>query len=60
LEDFGDRVKVEKPLNLLDPILRLTYAPHVPDFTIRNIIATISAVDQSIDPSMYYPPTLEE
>jgi P-type Cu+ transporter len=60
LEGFGDRVKVKKPLNLQEPILRLTYTPHIPDFTIRNIIATISAVNHSIDPSIYHPPTLKE
>jgi Cu+-exporting ATPase len=60
LEALGDTVKVEKPLNLQDPIIRISYKPHVPALTIRNIIATISAVGVSIEPSIYHPPTLEE
>jgi Cu+-exporting ATPase len=60
LEQFGDRLKVEKALDLQDPIVKLTYTPHAPTFTVRDIIAAISAVDQPIGPSIYHPPTLEE
>ena len=60
LEGFDVPVKIEKPLNLQDPILRISYTSNVPSFTIRNIIAAISAVDISIEPSIYHPPTLEE
>jgi P-type Cu+ transporter len=60
LEAFGDRVKVERPLDLANPILKITYMPQVPRFTMRNIMAAISDVDESIHPSIYHPPTLEE
>jgi len=60
MESFGDRVKVEKPLTLQDPIMTISYIPLVPGFTIRTIIEAISAVDRSLEPSIYHPPTLEE
>lgn len=60
LEAFGDLVKVERPPSLQNPILKLTYTPKAPEFTIRNIIAAISAVDGLLQPSIYHPPTLEE
>jgi copper chaperone CopZ len=59
-ETFGDRIKVEKPLTLQDPIMKITYTPQVPSFTIRNIIASISSVDEALIPTIYHPPTLEE
>jgi Cu+-exporting ATPase len=64
LEAFGDRVKVEKPLIINDPILSISYSPQVPSFTIRNIVKAISdastADDEPFKVSIYHPPTLEE
>lgn len=60
LECFGERLHIEKAASLHSPIMRITYTPAVPDFTIRNIVATISAADLAIQPSIYHPPTLEE
>ena len=57
LRVFGDRVKVEKPLTMQDPILSISYTPETPKFTIRNILSAISEVD-SLHPSIYHPPTL--
>jgi Cu+-exporting ATPase len=64
LETFGDRVTIDKPLTLIEPIVYLSYTPQVPNFTIRNILKAIS--DASTDDngalkaSIYHPPTLEE
>lgn len=60
LETFGDRIKIEKPLTIQDPILKISYIPQVPDFTIRNILASIKEADEALVPSIYHPPTLEE
>lgn len=64
LKAFGDRIKVEKPLSVVDPILSISYSPQVPDFTIRNIMKAISDAstgeDEPFKASIYHPPTLEE
>ncbi|KFY21373.1 hypothetical protein V493_07470 [Pseudogymnoascus sp. VKM F-4281 (FW-2241)] len=60
LDVFGDSIRIEKPLSIKDPILRLSYVPRLPDFTIRDIIATISGLDPKFQVSIYHPPTLEE
>lgn len=59
-EAFGDRITVDKPLTVQDPILRITYTPQAPSFTIRNILGAISGVDEAWTPYVYHPPTLEE
>ncbi|KFY11237.1 hypothetical protein V491_07305, partial [Pseudogymnoascus sp. VKM F-3775] len=60
LEVFGDAIHIDKPLRIKDPILRLSYLPQLPNFTIRDIIATISGLDPKFEVSIYHPPTLEE
>jgi len=60
LREFGQRVTVEKTSTLDDPILKIAYIPHSPDFTIRHILAAISAADTAFEPSIFHPPTLEE
>lgn len=42
------------------PILKVTYIPEAPHFTIRHILAAITATDPAIEASIYHPPTLEE
>lgn len=59
-DTFGDHVKIDHPLSVSNPILRLTYQPRLPDFTLRQVVHTISAVDSEIEPTIYHPPTLEE
>jgi Cu+-exporting ATPase len=60
LKTFGSKLEVKKPPTLQDPIVKISYTPKAPNFTIRNIIAAISAADSSLTPSIYHPPTLEE
>lgn len=59
LRVFKDRITLEKAPTLRDPIMRITYTPDAPSFTIRHIIKIISA-DDALEASIYHPPTLEE
>ena len=60
LEVFGDKIYVEKALTTEDPILRLSYTPEVPNFTIRHIVSAIANADKALQASIYHPPSLEE
>ncbi|KAK3394917.1 E1-E2 ATPase-domain-containing protein [Podospora didyma] len=42
------------------PIIKLSYVPEAPAFTIRQILAAIEASDPEFKASIFYPPTLEE
>ena len=57
LEGF---LRVDEQFDLKHSKLKITYSPHPPDFTIREILAHISAVDSTFKVSIYHPPTLEE
>ncbi|KAK4927843.1 hypothetical protein LTR66_016270, partial [Elasticomyces elasticus] len=59
-KEFEERVEVDGPFTISDPILRITYLPYSPEFTIRHIIASIKKVNPAFEPSIYHPPTLEE
>lgn len=59
-QEYGERVKIKKALTTDDPIMRVEYLPNAPRFTIRHIIASISAVEKAFRPSVDHPPTLEE
>ena len=65
LEPLQDRITIEKPLTVYtDPIIRLSYTPSPPVFTIRTIIdainVTTSASSHPFTASVYHAPTLEE
>lgn len=65
LQPLEDRVTVEKPFtSYTDPIIRLSYAPSLPDLTVRTIIDAIniptSASSHPFTASIYHAPTLEE
>ncbi|KAK3060725.1 hypothetical protein LTS18_007899, partial [Coniosporium uncinatum] len=60
LSPFNQRVAIDKLPSVDDPILKIAYVPHSPDFTIRHILASISAADPAFRPSIYHPPTFEE
>jgi heavy metal translocating P-type ATPase len=59
-KSFGEKVQVERLPTTSDPILRISYIPNAPDFTIRQIIASIAAVDAAFEPYIYHPPSLEQ
>lgn len=66
LEPLSPRITVLKPLiSHTDPILKLSYVPSPPDFTIRTILAQFSSGTDSASPHpfsarIHQPPTLEE
>lgn len=65
LDPLQGHITVEKPLiSYTDPILRLSYVPSPPDFTIRIIIDTISnhssGLSRPFTATLHHPPTLEE
>lgn len=60
LRQFDQQLSVDKYPTIDAPILKIAYTPHSPDFTIRHILAAISAADPAFKPSIFHPPTLEE
>ncbi|KAH7211302.1 hypothetical protein BKA60DRAFT_439703, partial [Fusarium oxysporum] len=42
------------------PIMRISYIPEAPTFTVRQILAAIEASDPALTASTYHPPTLED
>lgn len=62
LETFGLRynLRVDREPTHQHPIMKVTYVPSSPDFTIRRILASIEASDPAFKASIYHPPTLEE
>lgn len=62
VEDFGHRITVIKPLtSITDPIVRFSYQPDIPSFSIRTIITSIAASGSpAFRVSVFHPPTLEE
>ena len=57
---FDQRVIIEKPATIKDPIMTVSYNPEAPNFTVRAIISAISTVDEAFIPTVYHTPTVEE
>ncbi|KAI2472890.1 heavy metal translocatin [Annulohypoxylon bovei var. microspora] len=53
-------LKIEKRPTLEQPILKITYVPAGPNFTIRQILSVIEASDPAFKASIFHLPTLEE
>lgn len=62
LQAFGQQYKlrVERKPTHQNPIMKVTYVPKAPDFTVRRILASVEASDPAFKASIYHPPTLEE
>lgn len=62
LQLFQGDVTISKPLTTpMDPILKFTYTPNPPSFTLRTIINAISSSQSPpFEVSVYHPLTLEE
>lgn len=60
LDGFQRSLKVLTPPTLDSPIIKLSYVPDAPTFTIRHILDAIEAADPSFKASIFHPPTLEE
>jgi Cu+-exporting ATPase len=60
IQDLVPAVNMESVLSLDDPIIRVSYNPNPPKFTIRHIIQSIQAIDPQWSLSVAHPPSLEE
>jgi len=60
LAGFRRHLDVVTPPTRQRPIMKLTYIPDAPTFTMRQILAAIEASDPGFTASIYHPPTLEE
>ena len=60
LEGFDGIVSIEKSLTIQDPILRLSYTPEAPRFTLRQILYAISDADEAFEASVHHPQSLED
>ncbi len=60
LAGFRRSLDVAAQPTLERPIIKLTYVPEAPGFTVRHILAAIEASDPAFKASIYHPPTLEE
>lgn len=60
LESTYPDLIIDKPPSLTDPTITVRYTPLPPDFTIRDIAATIDSLDESFVTKVFLPPTIEE
>ncbi|KAK3692084.1 copper-exporting ATPase-like protein [Podospora appendiculata] len=60
LAGFRRRLDVLSQPTCKRPIIKISYVPDAPAFTIRHILAAIEASDQGFKASIHHPPTLEE
>ncbi|KAI9843948.1 MAG: hypothetical protein M1837_005989 [Sclerophora amabilis] len=59
-QEWGTKIQIKKLPTVYDPILEIAYVAQAPDFTIRHILASLSAIDSKLRLSIHHPPTLEE
>ena len=59
-KNFGNRVTIAKPPSLADPIVDITFTPELPQFTLRDIVACMKAVNEDFKVYPYQPPSMEE
>ena len=60
LAGFRRQLSVVTPPTRQRPIVKISYVPDAPFFTIRHILTAIEASDPGFTASIYHPPTLEE
>ena len=59
-DTYGDAITIVQELSLDNPVMKIKYTARPPDFTIRHILATISAANAAFQPSIHHPPTIED
>lgn len=59
-KSYPDQVSIEQSPDLKEPVLKLNYQPLSPNFTIRDIVATIDSVNEAFSTKIYSPPTIEQ
>ncbi|KAK4178422.1 E1-E2 ATPase-domain-containing protein [Triangularia setosa] len=60
LAGFRRQLEINSPPTRARPIIKVTYVPDAPSFTVRQILAAIEASDPGLRASIYHPPSLEE
>ncbi|TKA80279.1 hypothetical protein B0A55_03043 [Friedmanniomyces simplex] len=60
LDHLGQAVVIEQSPTMTKPILKISYTPNAPEFTIRDIFAAISAADTAFTLAVYHPPSVME
>lgn len=61
LEDIpGQPLTIEENLSLKNPIVKMTYTPHPPEFTVRTIISKIESTNDAFSAHVYHPPSIED
>jgi len=53
-------LQIISPPTLASPLLKLTYTPQPPKFTIRTLLAAIESTSPNFRATLHHPPTLEE
>ena len=57
---YGNGIALDQIPTLKEPFMRISYTPRPPDFTIRDITATIESLDSSFSATIYTPPSIEQ
>lgn len=57
---FPELVHIDIDPSLKDPVMKITYMPAPPNFTIRNIVRTINLLNESFRTHIYHPPSIEQ
>ncbi|PLB38496.1 putative copper resistance-associated P-type ATPase [Aspergillus candidus] len=59
LEKLPD-IRVDPGLSVKNPILKVTYTPHAPSFTVREILQAAEKAHDSFVATVYHPPSIED
>lgn len=57
---FPELVHIDIDPSLKDPVMKITYMPAPPNFTIRDIVCTIDLLNESFRTHIYHPPSIEQ
>lgn len=57
---FPEYVHIDKPASLKDPIMKISYTPAPPDFTIRHVIGTIDSLNPAFTTKIHHPSSIEQ
>lgn len=57
---FPELVRIDIDPSLNDAVMKITYMPAPPNFTIRNIVRTIDLLNESFQTHIYHPPSIEQ
>lgn len=57
---FPELVHIDMDPSLKDPVMKITYTPAPPYFTVRNIVYAIDSLNESFRTHVYHPPSIEQ